>query len=194
MALNEQKIGTYHLADNPQMFEIQRNNTFEFVVTDIDGIRRAGSLPTDNGAAFGNAQEVLRLSVTKAFVPHFEQEVVSIKRGNNTLKYAGVPTFQGGECEFHDFIGAETKDILMAWQSLSYDVETETVGSLRNTNYKKKCYLIEYGPDFEKVRTWILYGVWISKLQDTPYSSEDGNKHLVTASFQYDYAKVDVTG
>ncbi len=189
-----EQIGTYHLAEYPELFEIQRNNTFEFLVTGIDGIRRAGAISTDKNAFITNAQEVLKLSVTKAAVPHFEQETVSIKRGNTTLKYAGVPTFQGGDFEFHDFIGADTKGVLMAWQNMSYDVETEKVGSLMNTPYKKTCYLIEYTPDFQKVRTWVLYGCWISKLTETGYSSEDGNKHLVTATIQYDYAKIDPNG
>lgn len=189
-----EQIGTYHLADNPQLFEIQRTNNFEFVVTDIDGIRRAGSLPTDRNAVITNAQEILRLSVSKAAVPHFSQETVSIKRGNTTLKYAGVPSFSEGSFEFHDFIGADTKAVLMAWQALSYDVETEKVGSLATRNYKKNCYLIEYSPDYKKVRTWILYGCWISKLEEGGYSSEEGGKHMITATIQYDYAKIDTTG
>lgn len=189
----EQQIGTYHLADNPRYFEVQRNNTFEFVVTDIDGIRRAGANGTESNAAINNAQEMLRLSVVKSSIPHFSQDVVEVKRGNSTLKYAGVPTFQAGSLEFNDFIGADVKSILMAWQNLSYNVDTEKVGSLDVTNYKKDCYLIEYTPDFRKVRTWRLKGCWISELQEGEYNYEDGGKHHITATIQYDRAKIDLT-
>lgn len=190
-----EQIGTYHLADNPSLFEVQRNNNFEFIVTDLTGIQRAGTIGSESNAFIGNAQEMLRLSVTKASVPHFSQDVVAIKRGNSTLKYAGVPTFDEGQVEFNDYVGADTKSILMAWQNLSYNVDTEKVGSMSNPNtqYKKKCYLVEYTPDYRKVRTWVLYGCWISKLSEGEYSAEDGGKHSITATIQYDHAKIDLS-
>ncbi len=187
------QIGTYHLADNPQLFEVQRQNNFEFVVTDIDGIIRAGALGTESNAKINNAQEMLRLSVTKAFVPHFTQEVVNIKRGNSTLKYAGVPSFPEGSIDFNDYIGADIKSILKAWQNLSYNVRTEKVGSLDVTNYKKDCYLIEYTPDYRKVRTWRLYGCWISSLSEGEYTSDSGDKHQISCTIQYDRAEIDLS-
>lgn len=188
-----EQIGTYHLADNPQLFEIQRNNNFEFIVTDIDGILRAGANGTEKNATISNAQEMLRLSVTKAFVPHFTQEVVNIKRGNTTLKYAGVPTFGEGSLDFNDFIGADVKSILMAWQNMSCNIQTEKVGSLDVTPYKKNCYLIEYTPDYRKIRTWKIYGCWISSLSEGEYTSEDGQKHQISCTIQYDRAEIDLT-
>jgi len=187
------QIGTYHLADNPQLFEVQRQNNFEFVVTDIDGIIRAGALGTESNAKINNAQEMLRLSVTKAFVPHFTQEVVNIKRGNSTLKYAGVPSFPEGSIDFNDYIGADIKSILKAWQNLSYNVRTEKVGSLDVTNYKKDCYLIEYTPDYRKVRTWRFYGCWISSLSEGEYTSDSGDKHQISCTIQYDRAEIDLS-
>lgn len=187
------QIGIYHLANNPQLFEVQRNNNFEFIVTDIDGIMRAGAIGTESNALIGNAQEVLRLSVTKSFIPHFSQAVVEVKRGNNTMKYAGVPTFDAGSLEFNDFVGADTKSVLMAWQNLTYDIRTEKVGSVATKNYKKDCYLIEYTPDYQKVRTWIVHGCWISKLSEGEYSAEDGGKHAIQAEIQYDWAEIDLS-
>lgn len=187
------QIGTYHLADNPQLYEVQRNNNFEFIVTDLDNILRAGAIGTEKNAKIANAQEVLRLSVTKASVPHFTQEVVPVKRGNSTLKYAGVPQFGDGSLSFNDFIGADTKSVLMAWQNMSYNVRTEKVGSLDVTPYKKDCYLIEYTPDYRKVRTWRLYGCWISSLTEGEYTAEDGGKHNIDCTIQYDRAEIDLT-
>ncbi len=188
-----QQIGTYHLADNPQLFEIQRQNNYEFVVTDLDGILRAGAVGNEKNARINNAQEMLRLAVSKASVPHFTQEVVPIKRGNSTLKYAGVPTFNEGSLSFHDFIGADITSILKAWQNLSYNVKTEKVGSLDVTNYKKDCYLIEYTPDYRKVRTWRLYGCWISSLSAGEYNNDSGEKHMLDATIQYDRAEIDLS-
>lgn len=187
------QIGTYHLSDNPQLYEIQRSNNFEFIVTDIDGIMRAGAIGTELNAKFKNAQEILRVSINKAKVPHFTQNVIEVKRGNSTLKYAGTPTFPEGSISFHDFVGADVKSILMAWQNLSYNVKTEKVGSLDVTNYKKDCYLIEYTPDYRKVRQWILKGCWISGISEGDYSNDSSDKKLIDCTIQYDRAEIDTS-
>lgn len=186
-----QNTGTYRLADNPQLYEIQRTNNFEFVVTDLDNIKRAGAVGTEKDAYLTNGQEILRMSVSSAFVPHFTQQPISVKRGNNEMKFAGVPTFDAGELTFNDFIGAEVKAYLMAWQNLSYDVNTERVGSLDVTNYKKDCYLIEYTPDYRKVRQWILKGCWISALKEGAYSHDNNNKQQINVTIQYDKGYID---
>lgn len=193
MANVEKSHGAWHMADNPQLYEPQRNNTFEFVVTGIDDLVRAGANSGDSNAKFKNAQEVLRMSVTEAFIPHYKQEPVLVKRGNSTVKYAGVPTFDAQSVKFNDYIGAEVKDILKAWQNMSCNINTERVGALARTPYKKTCYLMEYAPDFVLVRTWKIYGVWISSLSESPYSSEDGQKHQIECTFEYDRAEIDLT-
>ena len=188
--------GALRFANDPSLFEVQRNCNFEFVVTDLNNIKRAGAVGNESDAYIANAQEMLRLSVTSAFIPHFKQEPVNVKRGNSTIKYAGVPSFESGTLEFNDFVGADTKSILKAWQNLSYDVETELVGSEANPNggYKKKCFLIEYTPDYRKIRQWVLYGCWISSLSENGYSADDGGKHSISATIEYDYAKIDLSG
>ena len=191
----ESQIGTYHLGENPQLYSPQRANNYEFIVTDIDGILRPGAVRGDTNASFRNAQEVLRVSVSNAFVPHFTQEVVEIKRGNSTIKFAGVPTFDGGDLQFHDFIGANTKEILMAWQNLSYNVYTEKVGSLDvpEQDYKKDAFLIEYTPDYRKVRQWRLHGCWISSLSEDNYDNYSGDKKMLSCTISYDWAELDIT-
>ena len=188
-------IGTYHLADNPDLYELQRSNNFEFVVPNLGSLLRAGYSETDTNALINNAEEVLRISVVESSVPTFTQDVITIRRGNSVMKAAGVPSFNEGSLVINDYIGADGKSALMAWQNLSYNVDTEKVGSMANPNtqYKKNCYLIEYTPDYRKVRTWILYGCWISKLSEGAYSAEDGGKHAISATIEYDHAKIDLS-
>lgn len=186
-------IGTIHLSDNPALFEVVRKNTFEFVVTDLDGIMRAGMIGNESNAYIPNAQEVLKLSVNKAFVPHFNQNIIEIKRGNSTIKYAGTPTWEDGTIQINDYIGADTLSVLMAWQNLSYNVEKETVGAVDTSPYKKDCYLIEYSPDLRKVRTFILEGCWISKIDSQEFSSDDGEKNQIGATITYDRARIDTS-
>ena len=127
--------GTHHLAANTNLYEIQRTNNFEFIVTDIDGITKAGMLGGEVNGTIANAQEIIRLSVVESTIPHFSQPAIEVKRGNNTMKFAGVPTFEAGTLKLNDYIGAATKEVLMAWQNLSYNVVTEKVGLA--SEYKK---------------------------------------------------------
>ena len=185
--------GTYHLADNPNLYEIQRSNNFEFIVTNIDGIRRAGLTDDDNStnATIPNAQEIIRLSVVSAEIPHFTQRPIEVKRGNSTLKYAGVPEFSDGRIVVNDYIGANTLEALQAWQNLSYNVRTEKVGLA--SDYKKDCMLVEYSPDYQPVRRFKLHGCWISSLSEDPLTNENNTKHTITATITFDRAEIDTT-
>ena len=69
----DNKYGTYHLGDNPTLYDPQRSNTFEFVVTGIDNLLRAGYDGTEENAYITDAQETLRLSVDSASIPMFTQ-------------------------------------------------------------------------------------------------------------------------
>lgn len=183
---NVSQVGAYHLSDNPALYEVQRGNNFEFVVTGIDNILRVDADEGDDNAYITNAAQTLRFSVVQASIPMFSQEPITIRRGNSVMKAAGVPTFPDGSLVVNDFIGADTKSALMAWQNLSYNVKTERVGKM--ADYKKTCYLCEYTPDYQLVRTWKMLGCWVSGLQEDDFNMEDGNKKTITATIQYDKA------
>lgn len=190
--------GTYHMANHPNLYEIQRSNNFEFVVgfdrnmlragltRDIAGNHDKDSNPSDFYIRDDVAQEVVRMSVSSAFVPHFSQNPIEVRRGNSSIKYAGVPTFQDGSLQLVDYIGADTLGVLMAWQNLSYNVRTEKVGLA--SDYKLTANLIEYTPDNMIVRTWELKGCWISGITESEFSSEANDKRLITANIVYDKA------
>ena len=184
------QIGAYHLADNPNLYEVQRDNNFEFIVTGVENLLRVGADESDSNPYITNAQDILKFSVNKASIPMFQQDVITINRGNSVMKAAGRPQFPDGSIEVHDFIGADTKSVLMSWQNLSYNVETEKVGSM--ADYKKTCYLQEYTPDYKLVRTWKMYGCWISQLSETEFSHESNGKKVITATIQYDKAVMEL--
>lgn len=145
-----EQISAYHLANNPEVFELQRNN-FDFIVTDIDNIVRSDAKDTDTNRTISNAQNVLHFSVVSSSLPMFTQNIISVNYGNSVMKAAGKPTFSDGTLVVNDYIGADTKSVLMAWQNLSYNVRTDKVG--RMADYKKNCYLQEYTSDWQLVRT-----------------------------------------
>ena len=187
--------GAWHLADNPQLYEPMRNNTFELVVTGLGDLIKAGASTTDDNIPIDGrdvidgswAQEVIRFSVNKATIPNFTQSVISINRGNTVVKYAGTMTFENGSMEVIDYIGADSKSVLMAWQALSGNIKNETVGYARD--YKKDCYLIEYDPSYKEVRHWEIKGAWVAGVPNDELSHEGGNdKRVITATLVFDKA------
>lgn len=181
------RLGTYYLTDNPKYYEIQRSNNFVFYVS---GLSKAFNI-ANNKYAQDNADDVIKISVNRATVPHFTQSTIQVKRGNNTMKFAGVPEFGSGSIDLNDYIGAGTKDVLLAWQNKSYDVRTEKVGLA--SDYKKDAYLLEYTPDYQLVRTWKLMGCWISGLSEGEYSHDSAEKHIISATIEYDKAWIDIS-
>ena len=181
------RLGTYYLTDNPKYYEIQRSNNFVFYVS---GLSKAFNI-ANNKYAQDNADDVIKISVNRATVPHFTQSAIQVKRGNNTMKFAGVPEFGSGSIDLNDYIGAGTKDVLLAWQNKSYDVRTEKVGL--TSDYKKDAYLLEYTPDYQLVRTWKLMGCWISGLSEGEYSHDSADKHTISATIEYDKAWIDIS-
>lgn len=181
------QIGVYHLADDPDSYEVQRSNNFDFIIAFDDVFNRAGDSAGLRSKINGiKASDVIRMSVVKAQIPNFTQSAIEIKRGNDTMKVAGVPTFDAGRLVINDYIGADGKSVLMAWQAQSYHVDTQKVGAMKE--YKHNCTLIEYSPDYKEVRYWDLHGCWISGIDEGEFDAESNNKQQLTATIQYDYA------
>ena len=93
-----------------------------------------------------------------------------------------------GSIVVDDVVGVDTKSILMAWQALAYNVYTRKGGRMKD--YKKDCTLIEYTQDFKQIRSWELYGCWISELQEGDFDKTNDDKRQITASIQYDRAEM----
>ncbi len=178
-------IGSYHFAANKETFEIQRGNNFEFVIdAKLNNLTAYGS-ETDN---LNNPVEMIRLSVAASSVPHFSQNVIEVKRGNTAVKYAGTMSFPSGSLQCYDFIGARTKDILMAWQAKSGDPYEQTVGL--QADYKYTATLIEYPPDYNGiVRTWVLDGCWISNISEEDFSVDSDGSRRISVTIEYDRAR-----
>lgn len=59
-------------------------------------------------------------------------------------------------------------------------------------DYKKICYLQEYTPDWELVRTWKLIGCWVSGISEDTFSNESTSKKTITATIQFDRAYMEL--
>lgn len=190
-------LSAQHISTNLANYEAARTGFFSLIVDDIDNLVSA-AFSGDRAAATDNdkiarAQETLKLNVIKAPVPHFSLQVLEYKRGNDTVKFAGVPEFQTGSITVDDVVGLDTKSILMAWQALAYNVYTRKGGRMGGKDgYKKNCTLIEYTQDFEQVRSWTLYGCWISGISEGEFDKENDGKRQITADIQYDRAEMNL--
>jgi hypothetical protein len=187
-------LSAKHISTNLANYEAARTGFFSLIVDDIDNIVSAAfsGEPRDAAASdkIARAQEILKLNVVKAPVPHFGVEVLRYRRGNDEVTFAGVPTYESGSITVDDVVGVDTKSILMAWQALTYNVYTRKGGRMKD--YKKNCTLVEYTQDFEQVRSWTLYGCWISKLSEGEFDKENDGKRQITAELQYDRAEMNL--
>ena len=180
--------GTYHLSDNPALYEPSRNNAFEFVVNSrINTLVQAGITLPDDTTMLTGIQDVIKLSVSEASVPHFDLGVIEIKRGNSTMKFAGTPTFNEYSIKCNDYVGAKTKAILLAWQALAYDVAKDVVNLA--VNYKFDCQLVEYTTDYSRIiRTWTLKNCWVRSLSEGSFTHDSNDKRTIDVTIIYDRA------
>lgn len=210
MDLNDtNKLGTYHITANSANYEVARSNFFNFIIEDLDdliypqfsydgavnGHNAENQYVTRRGGK--NGQEMIKLSVTKAFVPHWKAGTIDIKRGNSTVKFADTPTWDSGTVECQDFVGLETKNILMAWQALVYDVNSDTQGratdwvdedGILHKGYKIDCTLIEYNPQHQMERYWELIGCWISNIVESEFEKSQTGGRTISITIEYDRA------
>lgn len=187
-------LSAAHISANLAAHEAARTGFFSLIVDDIDNIVKA-SFSGDPKSATANdkitrAQETLKLHVVSAPVPHFNLEVLKYKRGNDTVTFAGTPDYQSGTIKVDDVVGLDTKSILMAWQALAYNVYTRKGGRMKD--YKKNATLIEYTQDFEQIRSWTLYGCWVSEVSEDEFNKESDGKRQITAKIEYDRAEMNL--
>lgn len=180
--------GIYHLSDNPAIYEPSRNNAFAFIVNPkINTLVQAGITLPDDTSYLTGIQDVIKLSVSEASVPHFDLEVIEIRRGNSRMKFAGTPTFSDCTIKCNDYVGARTKAVLLAWQRLAYNVAKDVVELAGN--YKFDCELVEYAPDFSKtIRTWTLKNCWVRTLSEGSFTHDSQDKRTVDVTIVYDRA------
>jgi hypothetical protein len=187
-------LSAQHISTNVANYEAARTGFFSVIVHDIDNIVSAAFSGDADAATssdrIARAQETLKLNVVSAPVPHFKVTPLSYKRGNDTVNFAGVPEFNSGTIVVDDVVGLDTKSILMAWQALTYNVYTRKGGRMKD--YKKNCTLIEYTQDFEQIRSWTLYGCFITEITEDDFNKESDGKRQIKASIIYDRAEMNL--
>jgi hypothetical protein len=182
--------GAYHIANNPHLYEPQRENNFELHIMGLDDLVRINTGELDDNAIIKNAGSTINYSLVSTTVPSFTQEPIEVQYGNNRIKFAGKPRWNELQLVINDYIGADGKSALLSWQAIAYKARTQKIGGA--ADYKKIAYLLEYTPDYKLVRSWKLVGAWLSSVVPPSFNMEGEGKTVVTATMQYDYALMEV--
>ena len=189
----DESLNTRHISAN--LYESYEAGRTSFFVLEVHGLNNLlkPDYTGDESAAdetdyIANAEDNLRLNVIKCPVPHFELSTNEYRRGNDVVKFAGVPTWNGGDIVVDDVVGLDTKSILMAWLYKAYNPHTRKGGRMKD--YKKTASLIEYTQDYEVIRTWNIEGIFLTKLGEGDFDRENDGKRQITATFVFDRATV----
>ncbi len=192
----DQSLNTLHISENLANYEAARNSFFVFYVdpTQLTNLYSpdfdpdSGEAKIEDGTRFEGekASEALRLNVVKSSVPNFTVTTHEYRRGNDVIKFAGVPEFKDGSITVDDVVGLRTKDMLYAWQYLAYNPITRKGGRMKD--YKKTCTLIEYTQDYEQIRRWTLYGCFVTGVDEGDFDRENDGKRQMTVAISYDRA------
>lgn len=193
MAFDE-SLNTTHISTNLRNYEAARSGFFTLVVDNLTNLLKPNfkgdAREATDADRIQNAQTVLKLNVVAATVPQFSVGTEEFRRGNDTVKFATVPTWEGGSLTVDDIVGLDTKSLLISWLYLAYNPHTRKGG--RMADYKKTATLCEYTQDYELIRTWTLEGVFITKVSDDEFNREQDGKRQLKVEFSYDRAIMDL--
>ena len=193
-------LNTLHISNELSAYEAARNSFFVFYVdpTQLTNLYSpdfdpdSGEGKVEDGTLFdGNiASDALRLNVVKASVPNFTVTTHEYRRGNDVIKFAGVPEFKEGSITVDDVVGKRVKDMLYSWQYLAYNPLTRKGGRMKD--YKKTCTLIEYTQDYEQIRRWTMYGCFVTGIDEGEFDRENDGKRQMTVAISYDRAEMSI--
>jgi len=175
------KLGAYHMIDRNE-WEPQRTNNFEIVFPNLGDLTSI-----DTGIALpGNASDLLTLSVKSVGYPSTNIDKLTVYYGNNSINFAGKPSYTDVEIVVNDFIGLQTERILMAWSKKVYNPKTETIGWA--TDYKRDGYLLEYAPDGTNVRRVQLRGCFPGTVSPGGFDNSGNDLREISVTFYCDVA------
>lgn len=174
------KLNAAFMSYEPK-YEVQRTNNFRFII-DLSEFNNG----TGNNVSSG---EIIELACDTAGLPTVTNDPIELDYGNSNVKVAGKATVDDVTVAVKDFIEPDVEGILWQWRLKVYNPQTGKVGWAKN--YKKQAKVVQYGPNGEVQRSWVLDGVWPTSLDlgDLDYSS--GDKKQVSMNLSVDNAYIE---
>jgi len=150
-------------------WEVQRTNHFEFVIANLA-----------NGANFTMAVESVKL-------PSVQIATTDLRHGNEIVKVATNPQYDGGSVTLKDAIGADIEMVLWAWYTQVLDVAGDSIMGLV-VNYKRTARLVQWSPDNVISRSWQCTGVFPTSVQSGDFTYAQPDKKMISANLSVDKA------
>ena len=177
------KLGAYHMIGNDD-WEPQRTNNYELRFPTLPQLYTA-----QTGVALpSNASDVLTLSNASCSGINSSIDALKVSYGNNSINFAGKPSYNDISADFNDFIGIKSLHIIEAWRNLVYDPYTEKIG--RASQYKMPGYMIEYAPDGVTSKMWQIEGCFPGPINYGSFSNDDNSIRKISVTFYIDVAKL----
>lgn len=175
---NMLQLGTYFMIGDSG-WEPRHNNHFRVQFSGLTNLRSVSGRLMPAKAA-----DILSLSVASFTAPSMSITPIEVQFYNNSIKYAGKPSFDNASLVINDFIGADTEGILTAWFTLAYNMKTQESGLA--IDYKKTGYLIESDGQGGNVRQWELKGCWPSTLNLGEWTYDGNAQRQFNCTIIYD--------
>lgn len=139
------------------------------------------------------ATEALALSLRDYTGPQMSIDTLSIRTGNGTVNYAGVPNIGNSPISFTDYIGQKTEFILLAWYSMAHNIMNDKVGF--KEYYAQDGILYKWAPNGTRQISWWLLGCWINEYNQGQFSRQNPDLRQFSTTILYDkpvpYEKID---
>lgn len=174
-------IGTSYILNHKEDFEPGRSSDF------ILKIKFTRDLVDINGelvASADEATEALALSLRDYTGPQLSIEPISIKTGNGTVNYAGVPSVGNSPISFTDYIGMRTESILLAWYSMAHNIKNDKIGF--KEYYAQDGLLYKWAPNGTRQISWKLWGCWINEYNQGQFSRNNPELRQFSTTIYYD--------
>lgn len=130
------------------------------------------------------ATEALALSLRDYTGPQMSVETLSIRTGNGTVNYAGVPSVGTSPISFTDYIGQKTEFILLAWYSMAHNILNDKIGF--KEYYSNDGILYKWAPNGTRQISWWLLGCWINEYSQGQFSRQNPDLRQFSTTIYYD--------
>jgi hypothetical protein len=150
-------------------WEVQRTNHFEFIIAHLTGGPN------------------LTMAVESVKLPSVQISTTDLRHGNEIVKVATNPQYDGGSVTVKDAIGADIEMLIWNWYTKVLDVAGDSIMGLV-VDYKRTARLIQWSPDNAISRAWRCTGVFPTSVQSGDFTYAQPDKKMISCNLSVDKA------
>lgn len=174
-------LGTSYMLNHKADFEPGRTSDF---VLKVKFARDLYDMENNFVASKEDASEALALSLRDYTGPQLSIEPITVRTGNGSVNYAGVPSVGNSPISFNDYIGMRTEYILLAWYAMAHNILNDKIGF--KEYYSNDGILYKWAPNGSRIISWKLMGCWINEYNQGQYSRQNPELRQFSTTIYYD--------